>query len=1201
MKMEKRLIISPLVMLVMLVMLLLLIPTTALASMPTDIPTALEGEAWQAITTGGALASGNYYLTDDFSLSSSISIGSGKIVNLHLNDKILTGNGNNPVITITGTGELYLYDVANGTARYWDGSAIVEGSSNDDGHYNFNGGAITGGNGGASGGGGVKIDSSQSGSTAEFTMNGGNIVGNTAETGGGGVNVYRGSSGDTATFTLNKGSIIGNSTTKFSGGGVSVTNSEAVFNMNGGNISGNTAKGNAGGVIVYGAVMNMSGSASIDNNQSGSSGGGIFANSRSTINISQNATISNNNAENGGGIYLGTSCILNIQGGSIQNNQTSSDGGGVFITMDPASSSFTANEFHLSGQSIIINNTKGDEQSASNIYLMEDKFITIDSALGANAQIGITTQISPSGDTMVDAALGSSDLTYTITDDDFSKISSDDSAFGIVLADDKIKLKRLPRPDDYDINGLTGQEQWQILGADGTAINYDANNTAYVYLEDNLDLTTNLNLSAGQNLHLHLNGYILKGIANTAVITVNGGGTLTIYDAANGQARYGQWDDSAINYSISTTASSGQYHSFNGGAITGANGGLNISGDNGAQATVTMHGGNIIGNKATSNGGGILLKEGLLTITGGNISDNISNNFGGGIFIENAELEMSGGIIGGNRAMDGGGIYVATNSRLKLKDAIIISDNSHTITNIANNIYLTDGQSVSLTDALAANAQIGIISQTSPSNIASVDIAMADSGYTPTEDDLARFALDIDQGLLELSSDGSKIILSLPAPPTLPPATGTGDISKNNNDQTPVAEPQANDEGNIEASVDVNSTSQGSITTAQVGQEDIANALAQGVAALADTDQIAVDAKLVVAIEIPTTEATTEVVAEFAIESMTELAGSEVDELAIASDAGTVIFDKAAIDTIANQAETLAEGEAETMQLVVRKVEDKAELTENQQQIVGESPVYELYLEVGGKRISDFGGGKATVMVPEEIRGDEAETMRVYFVDDEGNISAVEAHYDAETGMVTFITDHFSHYLISTDIVDITLPFTDISEDSWYYDSVQYVFQNQIMVGMADTVFEPNLGTTRAMIVTILHRLEGMPAAEYQQLFDDIIDGVWSSEAIIWAAEHKIVEGYGNGLFGPDDNITREQLVAILYRYSEYKGNILSKGAELTGFADGNKVSDWAQAAMEWAVAEQIVVGKGAANLAPQSQATRAEVATILMRYHSME
>lgn len=179
----------------------------------------------------------------------------------------------------------------------------------------------------------------------------------------------------------------------------------------------------------------------------------------------------------------------------------------------------------------------------------------------------------------------------------------------------------------------------------------------------------------------------------------------------------------------------------------------------------------------------------------------------------------------------------------------------------------------------------------------------------------------------------------------------------------------------------------------------------------------------------------------------------------------------------------------------------------------------------------------------------------------------------------------------------VTMPFTDVAEGAWYYDSIKYVYSNGMMVGTGDTKFSPNATTTRGMIVTILYRLEGEPAVSGASSFNDVAEGKYYANAVKWAAENEIVSGYGYGNFGPEDPISREQMAAILYRYAAFKGLDMTKTADLSKFTDSGKISDWSKSALGWANAEGLVNGKGGGILDPLGNATRAEVSAILYRF----
>lgn len=175
------------------------------------------------------------------------------------------------------------------------------------------------------------------------------------------------------------------------------------------------------------------------------------------------------------------------------------------------------------------------------------------------------------------------------------------------------------------------------------------------------------------------------------------------------------------------------------------------------------------------------------------------------------------------------------------------------------------------------------------------------------------------------------------------------------------------------------------------------------------------------------------------------------------------------------------------------------------------------------------------------------------------------------------------------------LPFTDVAAGAWYEEAVRYVYEKGLMSGTSSTSFRPEDATTRGMIVTILYRLEGTPAASPAR-FDDVAAGRYYTDAVAWAAANGIVSGYGNGSFGPEDVITREQIAAILYRYAAYKGYDVSGRADLSGYTDRAQVSGYAAEAMAWANAAGLMTGTSASTLTPGGPATRAQAAALLMR-----
>ena len=180
--------------------------------------------------------------------------------------------------------------------------------------------------------------------------------------------------------------------------------------------------------------------------------------------------------------------------------------------------------------------------------------------------------------------------------------------------------------------------------------------------------------------------------------------------------------------------------------------------------------------------------------------------------------------------------------------------------------------------------------------------------------------------------------------------------------------------------------------------------------------------------------------------------------------------------------------------------------------------------------------------------------------------------------------------------------YTDLDRNGWYHEYVDWVLKNGVMNGVGGGLFEPNGETTRAMLVMVLYRMAGAPdMAGRESSFTDVSADSWYGAAVIWASENGIVNGVGGGLFDPDASLTREQMAMMLYRFAGYLGSDTEKRADLSAYGDADAVSAFAQDAMAWAVAEGLVNGRSAAELAPKAGATRAELATILFRFAALQ
>lgn len=311
--------------------------------------------------------------------------------------------------------------------------------------------------------------------------------------------------------------------------------------------------------------------------------------------------------------------------------------------------------------------------------------------------------------------------------------------------------------------------------------------------------------------------------------------------------------------------------------------------------------------------------------------------------------------------------------------------------------------------------------------------------------------------------------------------------------------------------------------------------------------------------------------------------------LSVVTPVGTVTIPNDALGSIASQASGSITIRVESA--------DTSGLSAEQQQAVGQDPVYDISIFSGGTQISNFGGKAITISLPYELKeGEDASGVAVWYLNDAGELQRMRCTYDPATGMATFETTHLSKYLVGYSDAWYN-PFEDVRTGDWFYNAVAFAANNQLFDGVSKTAFAPDQSMTRAMLATVLHRVEGSPSATAAADFGDVESGQWYSEAIAWATERGITKGYDNRTFGTNDSVTREQMAEILYRYAEYKKLDVSARADVSAFDDGTSVSSWAEQGVSWAVSTGLIQGVSATKLAPSALSTRAQVATVLMRW----
>lgn len=248
-----------------------------------------------------------------------------------------------------------------------------------------------------------------------------------------------------------------------------------------------------------------------------------------------------------------------------------------------------------------------------------------------------------------------------------------------------------------------------------------------------------------------------------------------------------------------------------------------------------------------------------------------------------------------------------------------------------------------------------------------------------------------------------------------------------------------------------------------------------------------------------------------------------------------------------------------------------------------------------GKSITTFGGGRLTVDIP--VGGDfiAGENYRAVIISTGGKKDYASGMCIAKDGalFVEVETTHLSTFIATKEKA---LAFTDVAPGAWYYSAVTSSVKNGLFTGCSGTAFAPENTMTRAMLVSVLYKLEGTPDTASALRFVDVNGECWYAPAIAWAAAKGIVSGYGTASFGPNDTVTREQLAVILCRYAKSKGLNKSTNTDFLCYSDAAGISDYAVPAMRWACGAGLIAGNGK-SLMPCAGATRAQAATILTRF----
>lgn len=338
-------------------------------------------------------------------------------------------------------------------------------------------------------------------------------------------------------------------------------------------------------------------------------------------------------------------------------------------------------------------------------------------------------------------------------------------------------------------------------------------------------------------------------------------------------------------------------------------------------------------------------------------------------------------------------------------------------------------------------------------------------------------------------------------------------------------------------------------------------------------------------------------VAEFdlIVKDIRTIAAAKDVVLTVESSVVTTTLDSKALMAIAEGRQ-----DAESVRIAAEIVDVSAdELNAAQKAVTAGNKVVDLTVKVNGMNVSDFKGGKATVTVPytppSGYPSADYDLLTAYYLAEDGRYTEMSgAKYDS--GKIKFITKHFSKFFF-TEWIN---PFTDLSKADWYYKDVHYSYSYGVMIGESQAKFSGESALTRAQFVQILFNIEGKVkvSANPGTLFTDVPGNEWYSDAISWAGANGIVSGYGNGKFGPNDVLTREQLVTLLYNYANWKDYNTESIATLRQYKDYDSVSTWAYENVQWAVSHGLLSDvPDNRSLAPLSAASRGTAASVMHKF----
>jgi hypothetical protein len=279
-----------------------------------------------------------------------------------------------------------------------------------------------------------------------------------------------------------------------------------------------------------------------------------------------------------------------------------------------------------------------------------------------------------------------------------------------------------------------------------------------------------------------------------------------------------------------------------------------------------------------------------------------------------------------------------------------------------------------------------------------------------------------------------------------------------------------------------------------------------------------------------------------------------------------------------------------------------ATLNASQRAAAGGATVYDISVSSGSRQITAFGGASVTIALPYTLKsGETASGVAATYIGEKGETEKLLLSYDASAKKVTFSTTHLSLYAIGYSEPSVAAlpwvnPFIDVAAGDWFYADVEYSYTKGLMAGSAPNMFSPETPLSRAMLVTVLHRLSGTPASAAGTVFSDVPAGQWYSSAIAWASENGLVTGTGGDEFSPESELTRQDMAVLFTRYASFCGKTLPPIREADTFTDEAEIAGYAKQAVAGFNRAGLIGGVDGA-FDPRGIATRAQLAAMLHRY----